>query len=288
VAQVPLYAAIENGYLEDEALSAEITALQGSGGQAMAALVSGSVDVLSAGSTTFANAIGTEAVDAKIFYQFAAATADVVGREGLTSIDDLPEGATIGITGPGSQDQAWFQYAVEQRGLDPSSFTYVGAGATGERLAGLQTGAYDAIAVAAQFREQYGSGVILIDGVEEGLSFPAVMLGAMTEDIEDNSDVLVRLVRAMGRGADWARDPANRDGAVEMCVKYTQADPDVCGASLDGFVREDPQFTISSTGQVDEVGIRDTLAIFAEISPDLAGLTYEMLVDSSIVELAAG
>lgn len=278
-AQMPMYAAIEEGFLKDRDLEVDIVSFAGGGSQSITALASGDVDMLITGAPSFISAVGSGALEARLFYQFAANAFDIVGKTSMTSLDDVI-GEPVAVSGIASQDQIWFEYAVEKAGYNPSDFSYAVSGGVSDRIAGLVNGGFAAAALPAPFRAQYeGQTNTLINGDEAGNVLPAIMIGAMGAYLDENEARVQSFVDALGEGAAWSRDAANRDTAVEYCVEYTEAPVATCGATFDSFVASPTDGTYSATGAIEVEGTSAIIEIASRLNEFENAVEIDQVVD---------
>lgn len=272
---LPVYAALTQGFYEEEGLDVQIT-LGGVGGREVQALLGGEVDVAFSAGTELAKVAsqGRDAIAVQAMGNQSAFAAmirpEIAQEEGL---DDswtleqrleLLEGRTVGISSPGALSDTIARYWIEQAGLSEADVQIVATGPPAGGLAALQQGAVDILMSWSPFAEQIeaqGIGEVWIDarrGADPSLS-PWLEQTIVTtpQFAQENPDVVRRLVQATTRGNQWvlesevsdivdmvlsleqfaALDPAVVTPAVEVMQQSFTADGTVEPAQLENIER---------------------------------------------------
>jgi len=138
---LPLYAAIQRGYLHERGLALEIREFKG-GGDAGKAFVGGAADVL-IGSYDHVLKLREQGMDVLAVGNVEATYAyALMAKKGTPhgSLDALA-GTKLGTTGPGSSTDINLRYGLKQRGIDPDrGVELISVGGGGPMLAALDNG----------------------------------------------------------------------------------------------------------------------------------------------------
>src|SRR5215471_2004332 len=136
---LPLTLASQLGFFKDEGLTVNISDLRG-GSEAVAALISGSVDAVTGfyEHTVRARAQGKQLVMVALFDRYPGVVLMVSNRhlDAVKTIQDLV-GKPVGVTAVGSSTDQLLKYLLRKNGLDPQAIPVVTAGVS-PMLAALQ------------------------------------------------------------------------------------------------------------------------------------------------------
>ncbi len=223
----------KKGFFKEEGIEAELVAMRT--GVVMAALLSGDLDYTSLiGAVAGAAARGTAV---KIIANFVdRPPLSLVAQPRIKSPNQL-KGATIGVGSYGTNVELVARRIVKHFGFDPEKDIRVLAlGSSAARLAGLQQGIVDVIVVAPpdDFKaKKLGFNVLL--RADEIVRFPYNGLGTTVKKIEQNSDEVKRVIKALLKANRFIR--RNRDGAIQVLVDWAKASREDAAASYDSSVR---------------------------------------------------
>jgi NitT/TauT family transport system substrate-binding protein len=127
---LPLTLAERLGYFKDEGLTVTISDLRG-GSEAMAALMGGSVDMVTGfyEHTIRARAQGKRLVMVALFDRYPGLVL-MVGKQHAGQVHSIKDlvGKPVGVTAPGSSTDQLVKYVLRQNDLDPQSIPVVTAG----------------------------------------------------------------------------------------------------------------------------------------------------------------
>lgn len=232
----PIYVARGMGYFAEEGIDAEVIVLHG-GSPATAALVSGDADV-QIGDPTTAITAHEKGASLKIIggalQQFGtnlvirASLADELGITADSPVEDkirALKGLNIGITAPGGTPDKQVRYMLNSVGLDPDrDATLVPLGSAGPLLAAFSQGRIDAFLLSPPTTNiailKNGARMLVdmsVGEFEPFRGFPQLTLVARRDWLEENPDLAVAYVKAVGRAEQLiAEDPAAAGEAMRQ------------------------------------------------------------------------
>lgn len=253
---LPLYAAIQRGYLRERGLALEIREFKG-GGDAGKAFVGGAADVL-VGSYDHVLKLREQGMDVLAVGNVEATYAyALMAKRGTThaSLDALA-GTKLGTTGPGSSTDINLRYGLKQRGIDPDrGAELIAVGGGGPMLAALDN---DQIAAGmfldpllTQLLAQPEKYQVVHDF--RNLEYPLLCVGVRRDWLQGNEaatrDLLAALVKAE---AELQADPA-----VALAVardKFADIEPAVLEAAVANTLPR-----LSKDGRISEVAHQNVL-----------------------------
>jgi NitT/TauT family transport system substrate-binding protein len=139
-----------------------------------------------------------------------------------SSISDFEglRGETIMIGGAEDPSLYMLRTMLRPNGLEDDDYELSFTGSTPDRLAALQSGAVKATILLQPFdfiAENDGY-TRLVSQWDHPIDYQFVAVGVRRDWAEDNSDVLVRYMRAYRDALAWLNDPANEADAVDLLV----------------------------------------------------------------------
>jgi NitT/TauT family transport system substrate-binding protein len=286
VSHTPIFVAMQEGFFSRAGLDVSMQQLSGGTPAAMAALSTGSVNVMIAGANEFIEYSSRKVISGKIIGEYADATLDIVVAKGIGSIQQL-KGRVLGIAGPNSVDQVHFDAVLRHHGLSENDVTFVTSGGPANRLTALSAGAVQAIAVSNSNREMSSKiGSVLLKSNDSPIQVPGGLFFASSDMIAKHKDELKRFIAALGAATAWVR--ANPEAAAADCAKGTGLALDACRSGITALTDRsaNSKYTWSSTYAVNTDGIEAALAIEATLNPGTKGLAVVDLVDTSIAGTA--
>lgn len=275
---LPVYAAIQRGYLAERGLAFEIVEFKG-GGDAGKAFVGGASDLL-VGSYDHVLKLreqGMEVVatgNVEAMYAYA-----LMGKRSApyTSLESL-KGTKIGTTGPGSSTDINVRYALKQRGLDPDrDVELIPVGGGGPMLAALD---HDQIAAGmfldpllTQLLGQPDRYQIVHDF--RNLEYPLLCVTMRRDWLKGNEgvarDLLAALVKAEGELQ------ANPDVALAVARdRLSDIDPAVMEAAVRNTLPR-----LSKDGRISETAHQNVLDQQVFIGAVKSPIPYTQAVDLS-------
>jgi len=183
----------------------------------------------------------------------------------LRSYEDM-RGKTVAVDAPNTGFAFLLYDALKQKGLKPGDYTPKPVGASPRRVEALIA---DKSLVTAVLNPPF-SFHAMEAGLQNWGSVIAVIGGAyqatggyvLRSWAEANADTLVRYIRAYVEGVRWARDPANRDGAIALLVDHLKVSPAIAARCYD--ILSDPVNGLATDAQVSRKGLEAVLRLRAE------------------------
>lgn len=231
---LPAVIGIDQGFYKAEGIDLQIPVM--ASGTAISALLSGQVDVATAGSAIRAGMQGAP-VKAVLFY-FKTLIFEMVAAPGINTLADL-KGKRVGNNGAGSTTEVVARTLLKNAGLDPAKdVTFVNAPA-GQEVQTLAAGAIDAIVMNVDqgaLAEQQGFHV-LVSAQEVGRQSPSPQGGWAVTDtaLQTKPDLIKRWLRATVKSLQFTHD--HQDETATIAAKAFQLDPVVARGALPGVVQ---------------------------------------------------
>jgi NitT/TauT family transport system substrate-binding protein len=237
----PMWIAVEKGFNAQQGLNVEITTLQTN--EAVAALVSGSLDVLMCPSDGCVTAVSKGAQIRMVNDYLTQAPYDLMARPEIGSVADL-RGKKVGVSSLTTGSGSLARIMLTSQGLKPEDYTLVQAGGNPARYAALQSGGIDAAMLSdpANFEA-------MLDGYRNLLSFSQVVPQySFTSNwvLNDwigqagNPDVLVRFQAAQIAANRWAQEPANKAALLDVIMQHTNTSAAIAERVYDFYVVQNP------------------------------------------------
>ena len=273
---LPLTIAERRGLFQEQGLEVEIQDL-GGGSKSLQALIGGSVDVVTGAyeHTIRMQAKGQEVRAVCELGRFPGIVIAVSKRkaEEIKSTADL-EGATIGVTAPGSSTALTAQYALVKAGLSPTAASLIGVGGGASAVAAMKRGEIDAIShldpVIAKL-EADGDISVLVDTRTEagtkslfGASNPAAVLYTKSDFIAEYPATTQRLVNAFLAALRWIEQASPEEVADAVPTEYHLGDKELYVRA----VRSSKE-SYSRDGIVPKAGMESALAMLQALEPAL-------------------
>ncbi|MDU4891097.1 MAG: ABC transporter substrate-binding protein [Clostridium sp.] len=219
----PMYAAISQGFFEEEGIKIDLTTGQGAD-KTMQQLISGNVDIGFSGPEQVIYIYNQGRDDLpKVFAQLTQKDGSFLvakDKHSNFSWDDIKGKKVIGGR-PGGVPEMALEYVLNEKGIDKNtdielitniSFDAVPAaflGGTGDYAALFEP---SATAIANEVNGQ------IVASVGEGAgNLPYTCFYALDSYIKDNKDLLVKFVRAIQKGQDWVMK--SDDATVAKSIK---------------------------------------------------------------------
>lgn len=234
----PLYVGDAKGWFAENGVKLDFVTTGGSAKTAQQ-LAAGAVHIGHAGLPDLIRAIEQGAPVRVIAAEVAVAPYTLVGGKDIRTVSDL-KGKTISIGGIKDVTLIYLRAILAPSGLARDDYDLVFAGSTSARYAALASGAVQAAILAAPFNfRALGEGYTNLGSTYEHLpDFPFTAYGVNAPWAERNRDAVVGYLRAYLAGVEWLYDPANRDEAIAILIKETNANPDDAAKTYDQYLRE--------------------------------------------------
>ena len=247
---LPLYTAMQRGFLKDQGLDLELVEFKG-GGDAAKAFVGGASDVL-IGSYDHVLKLREQGMDvvatANVEAMYAYAMMAKKGSP-YTSLESL-KGRKIGTTGPGSSTDINVRFGLKQRNVDPErEAELISVGGGGPMLASLENEQIQA----GMFLDPLLTQLLLQPDTYQiahdfrNLEYPLLCVTLRRDWLKGNEDPARRLHAALVR----AEETLQQDQGVALAVsrdKFTDIEPSVLEAAVQNTLpRLSKDGTISET-----------------------------------------
>ncbi|HEY7063583.1 MAG TPA: ABC transporter substrate-binding protein, partial [Chloroflexota bacterium] len=237
----PMWIAAEKGFGAQQGLNIEMTTFQTN--EAVAALVSGSLDVLMCPTDGCVTAVSKGAQITMVNDYLTQAPYDLMAKQDVQSVADL-RGKKIGVSSLSTGSGTLARIMLNSQGLGPDDYTLVQAGGNPSRYAALQTGGVDAAMLSdpANFEA-------ILDGYRSLLEFSKVVPQySFSSDwiLNDwigqagNPDALVHFQAAQIAANRWAQDPANKAAVLDSIVQHTKTTAAIAERVYDAYIVQNP------------------------------------------------
>ncbi len=255
----PLWVASGKGFLKQQGLDAEVTAIRGTV-PTMQALVSDSIYVALAANDGIIGLV-EKGMDLVIVAGGSKTTHMIMGGKEFKTFEDL-RGATIGSSTLTSGTAFLLRRVLKTKGLEyPRDYKLVNVGGSGPAFAALSTGNIAAaiLAVPINFRAQE-MGFNLIGKVTD--VFPNYLLSSFSvrrQWAAEHRNEVVRFLKAVLQARKWLED--NREAGAEFLAKELDLKPKLAKKGLDYYLTHrawEPDLNI------DMDGLKTVVEIYAE------------------------
>jgi NitT/TauT family transport system substrate-binding protein len=218
--QWPQCIATELGWLKQDNIELDFVTAGGGGAQQLAA---GALDICHSGYPDFARASLQGAPVKIIVNDIVASPYAVFAKPAIKRIADL-KGKLMSIGGNNDITFIYIKPFLASAGLKTSDVDFIFAKAAGDRFSALVAGGIDATilnhptyskAVALGFAN-------LGDTKPYAEDIPFTVWAANMPWAEKNRDALTAFARSYRGGVRWLYDPANREQAIDILMKYAK------------------------------------------------------------------
>lgn len=225
----PQYAAIENGYFEEEGI--DLTLITGFGAdKTMTAVLSGEADIGFMGAESSVYAFQEGASDPVInFAQLTQRAGNfIVARNADDNFEweDLKGKYVLGGR-KGGMPEMVFEYILKQKGIDPEKDLTIDQsidfGSTAAAFSGGQGDYTVEFEPSATALEEEGSGFVVAScGVESGY-VPYTSYSAKSSFLEENPDLIQRFTNALQKGMDYVNSHTPEEIAETIAPQFTDS-----------------------------------------------------------------
>jgi ABC-type nitrate/sulfonate/bicarbonate transport system substrate-binding protein len=222
----PMWIGVDKGFFAEQGLDVEMTTFQTN--EAVAALVSGSLDVLMCPTDACITALSKGAQLTMVNDYLIEAPYDLVAKPDIASAADLRD-KKIGVSSLSAGSGSLAKIMLRAQGLGPDDYQLVQAGGNPQRFAALQSGGVDAAMLSDPVNFQ-----AVLEGYRNLLSFTAVVpqYSFASDWVQQswlvdapNRDFLVAFQAGQIKGNTWAQDPANKAAFVDLIVSRARTTP---------------------------------------------------------------
>jgi NitT/TauT family transport system substrate-binding protein len=220
--QWPQYIAEQLGWFKEDKIDLELVTVGAGGAQQVAA---GSLDIAHSGYPDFARAALQGAPVKIVISDFVGSPYGVFAKKNINKTADL-KGKLISIGGPNDITLIYIKPFLAAAGLKASDVDFVYAKAAGDRFAALEAGAVDAaILNPPTYFKAIAAGLSdLGDTKPYAEGVPFTVWGANNSWAAAHRDALAAFARDYKRAVVWLYDPAHRQQAIDILVKYARQD----------------------------------------------------------------
>ncbi len=222
----PMYAAIENGYFEDNGISIDLTLASGAD-KVSAAVLSGDADIGFAGSeTTIYVYNGGEKDYLKTFAQLTQKDGSfLVSREKIEdfTLEDL-KGKTVIGGRAGGMPVMTFEWALRENGIDPDNDLFVDTSvafaAMSSAFIGGQGDFVSLFEPNALQLEQEGYGYVVASIGELGGVVPYTSYFARDSYLQENPELIENFTKAIQQGLDFVHNSSDEEVAEAILPQF--------------------------------------------------------------------
>ena len=226
----PMYAAIENGYFEDEGI--DLTLVNSNGAdKVMTALISGEADIGFMGPEATVYTFNQGASD------YAVNFAQLTQRAGnflvaRTPVDDFQwtdlKGTTVLGGRAGGMPQMIFEYILQQHGIDPETdleiIQNIDFGVTAEAFAGGTADYTVEFEPFASSLELSGNGYVIASlGVDSGY-VPYTCFSALKSYMDENPEIIQKFTNAIQKGLDYVNSHTPEEISKVIQPQFEETD----------------------------------------------------------------
>ena len=283
-----MYAAIENGYFEQEGIDLELVTGFGAD-KVMAAVLSGEADIGFMGPETTVYTYNEGASDAVVnFAQLTQRAGNfIVAREKTDAfqLSDLKGAEVLGGRAGGMPEMV-FEYVLKKNGIKPSDVRIdqsIDFGSTAAAFSGGKGSYTVEFEPSATALEQAGEGFVVSSvGVESGY-VPYTAFSAKKSYLDKNKDLIQSFTNALQKGMDYTVSHSSEEIAKTIQPQFSETDLDTLTAITERYHAQD-------TWKDDLVFSKESFELLLQILEDADVITkkpaYDMLVTTEFAEKA--
>src|SRR5579884_563168 len=224
----PMWIGVDKGFYAQQGLNVELTTLQTN--EAVAALVSGSLDILHCPTDSCITALSKGAQIRMVNDYTSQAPYDLIARPELTSIADL-RGKKVGVSSLSAGTGSLAKVMLRAQGFGPDDYQLVQAGGNPARYTALQSGGIDAALLSdpVNFTAMQDGYRVLLSFSDIVPLYSFVSHWVTNSWLEDpaNREALVSFQAGQINAQRWAHDPANKDAVIDVLVRYARTTPTI-------------------------------------------------------------
>jgi ABC-type nitrate/sulfonate/bicarbonate transport system substrate-binding protein len=222
----PVWIGVDKGFFAEQGLDVEITTFQTN--EAVAALVSGSLDVLFGPTDALITAVSKGAQIKVVNDYLIEAPYDLVAKPDVATVADLRD-KKIGVSSLSAGTGSLAKIMLRAHGFGPDDYQLVQAGGNPQRFAALQSGGVDAALLSDPVNFQAA-----LEGYHSLLNFTAVVpqYSFASDWVQQswlndtpNRDYLVAFQAGQIKANGWAQNPANKAAFVDLIVNRARTTP---------------------------------------------------------------
>lgn len=284
----PMYAAIENGYFEQEGIDLELVTGFGAD-KVMAAVLSGEADIGFMGPETTVYTYNEGASDVVVnFAQLTQRAGNFIvarDRTDAFKLSDLKGAEVLGGRAGGMPEMV-FEYVLKKNGIDPSEVTIdqnIDFGSTAAAFSGGKGSYTVEFEPSATALEKEGKGFVVSSlGVESGY-VPYTAFSAKKSYLDAHQEQIQSFTNALQKGMDYVASHTSREIAQTIQPQFSETDLDTLTAITERYHAQD-------TWKNDLVFSKESYALLLQILEDAGVIAkkppYEKLVTTEFADQA--
>lgn len=284
----PMYAAIENGYFEQEGIDLELVTGFGAD-KVMAAVLSGEADIGFMGPETTVYTYNEGASDAVVnFAQLTQRAGNFIvalEKTDAFQLSDLKGAEVLGGRAGGMPEMV-FEYVLKKNGIKPSDVRIdqsIDFGSTAAAFSGGKGSYTVEFEPSATALEQAGEGFVVSSvGVESGY-VPYTAFSAKKSYLDKNKDLIQSFTNALQKGMDYTVSHSSEEIAKTIQPQFSETDLDTLTAITERYHAQD-------TWKDDLVFSKESFELLLQILEDADVITkkpaYDTLVTTEFAEKA--
>jgi NitT/TauT family transport system substrate-binding protein len=266
----PIYIALDAGFFDREGLDVE-TVMTRSGPDGLAAMMGGSVDIITTNSevVVLAQARGADVIGVSGFNNRASYSMMV--QPEIQRLTDL-RGKTVGASALRAGEVVFMKALLRKYGLTESDYDLVVAGPSRNRVSAMQT--HQIVGTIMPPPDNYrleDMGMKRIAEVSEAVpDYQFQVLAVTRQWAQANPEVVVRFLRAFVNASHWLYDPANKDRAVAILADRMQLEGDHAARTYQQWIVDEKFFPLDGEAPTSGlIAMEELLVSSGEASPPL-------------------
>lgn len=287
----PMYAAITEGFFEEEGIKIDLSTGQGAD-KTMQQLISGNVDIGFSGPEQVIYIYNQGRDDLPVVF------AQLTQKDGsfLVSKDKHSDfswqdikGSTLIGGRPGGMPEMALEYVLEKEQIDKEKDISLVTNISFDAIPGAflgGTGDYAALFEpnATLIAKETGGEIVASVGESAG-NLPYTCFYALESYMKENRDLLVRFVRAIDKGQEWVMKTDDKTVAESIKEFFTGTDADVISQVVSNYKKIE---AYASTPEVNEEDINRLMDIIQHYDSELITNRppFDKIVDNSLAEEA--
>jgi ABC-type nitrate/sulfonate/bicarbonate transport system substrate-binding protein len=233
--QWPEYTAQSFGWFKENDVDVDMVTV---GGGAAQQLVAGAIDIGYSGFPDFIRAANQGAPLKIVINGIGTPPYAIYAKPTIKSINDL-KGKVISIGAAKDITTIYTSAFLQSAGLTVKDVDFIYAKATPDRFAALVAGGVDAAILFPPFTFRAGTqGFTNLGDIEPHLKgYPFTVYAVNTGWAQKNERAVLGFVKAYGKAVRWLYDPANKEEAVKILVKFAKSDARDSADTYDYFTK---------------------------------------------------
>ena len=233
--QWPEYTAQHFGWFKEAGVEVDMLTV---GGGAAQQLVAGAIHIGYSGFPDFIRAANQGAPLKIVINGIGTPPYAIYSKPAIKSIKEL-KGKVISIGAAKDITTIYTDAFLKSAGLSAKDVDFIYAKATPDRFAALVAGGVDAAILFPPFTFRAGGqGFTNLGDIEPHLKdYPFTVYAVNTGWAQKNEAAMLAFVKAYGKAVRWLYDPANKEEAVKILVKFAKSDAKDSADTYDYFMR---------------------------------------------------